>query len=87
MGIIWRSLGLLTTLPAPAGGGLGFFPSSFAYNPYQSGAAPMSCYPGGGGGAQMAAPSVDAREEAAPTSEAPGEEQLQQGTDPESVLS
>lgn len=63
---------------AGGGGGLGFFPSSFAYNPYQSGAAPMSCYPGGGGGAQMAAPSVDGREEAAPTSEAPGEEQLQQ---------
>lgn len=49
------------------GGSLGFFPSSLAYSPYQSGAAPMGCYPGGGGGAQMAAgaPSGDAREEAA----------------------
>ncbi|XP_078202516.1 nuclear factor NF-kappa-B p100 subunit isoform X2 [Callithrix jacchus] len=49
------------------GGSLGFFPSSLAYNPYQSGAAPMGCYPGGGGGAQMATsvPSKDSREEAA----------------------
>lgn len=52
-----------------AGGGgssLGFFPSSLAYSPYQSGAAPMGCYPGGGGGAQMAAsaPGVDAGEQA-----------------------
>uniref|UniRef100_A0A2K5SBX3 Nuclear factor kappa B subunit 2 n=1 Tax=Cebus imitator TaxID=2715852 RepID=A0A2K5SBX3_CEBIM len=49
------------------GGSLGFFPSSLAYNPYQSGAAPMGCYPGGGGGAQMAAsvPDNDSREEAA----------------------
>ncbi|XP_021505898.1 nuclear factor NF-kappa-B p100 subunit isoform X1 [Meriones unguiculatus] len=39
---------------AGGGGSLGFFPSSFAYSPYQSGAAPMGCYPGGGGGAQMA---------------------------------
>lgn len=38
----------------PTGGSLGFFSSSLAYNPYQSGAAPMGCYPGGGGGAQMA---------------------------------
>ncbi|KAM4851514.1 nuclear factor NF-kappa-B p100 subunit isoform 2-T2 [Thomomys bottae] len=51
---------------AGGGGSLGFFPSSLAYSPYQSGAAPMGCYPGGGGGAQMAAgaPSGDAREEA-----------------------
>ncbi|XP_023596798.1 nuclear factor NF-kappa-B p100 subunit isoform X3 [Trichechus manatus latirostris] len=49
------------------GGSLGFFPSSLAYSPYQSGAAPMGCYPGGGGGAQMAAsaPVADAGEEAA----------------------
>ncbi|KAK2500288.1 hypothetical protein MC885_017586, partial [Smutsia gigantea] len=49
------------------GGSLGFFPSSLAYSPYQSGAAPMGCYPGGGGGAQMAArpPNVDDREQAA----------------------
>ncbi|XP_071071819.1 nuclear factor NF-kappa-B p100 subunit isoform X3 [Dasypus novemcinctus] len=48
------------------GGSLGFFPSSLAYSPYQSGAAPMGCYPGGGGGAQMAtsAPGGDAGEEA-----------------------
>ncbi|XP_037351933.1 nuclear factor NF-kappa-B p100 subunit isoform X2 [Talpa occidentalis] len=52
---------------AGGGGSLGYFPSSLAYSPYQSGAAPMGCYPGGGGGAQMAAvaPSVDAGEEAA----------------------
>ncbi|XP_012873242.1 PREDICTED: nuclear factor NF-kappa-B p100 subunit [Dipodomys ordii] len=52
---------------AGGGGSLGFFPSSLAYSPYQSGAAPMGCYPGGGGGAQMAvgAPSGDAGEEAA----------------------
>ncbi|XP_013013677.2 nuclear factor NF-kappa-B p100 subunit [Cavia porcellus] len=36
------------------GGGLGFFPSSLAYGHYASGAAPTGCYPGGGGGAQMA---------------------------------
>ncbi|XP_001916453.3 nuclear factor NF-kappa-B p100 subunit isoform X1 [Equus asinus] len=55
------------------GGSLGFFPSSLTYNPYQSGAAPMGCYPGGGGGAQMAAgaPSVDAGEEAAEPSASP----------------
>lgn len=52
---------------AGGGGSLGFFSSSLAYSPYQSGAAPMGCYPGGGGGAQMAdaAPSGDAREGAA----------------------
>ncbi|KAH0504522.1 Nuclear factor NF-kappa-B p100 subunit [Microtus ochrogaster] len=38
---------------AGGGGSLGFFPS-LAYNPYQSGAAPMGGYLGGGGGAQMA---------------------------------
>ncbi|KAM4838363.1 nuclear factor NF-kappa-B p100 subunit isoform X2 [Urocitellus parryii] len=56
------------------GGSLGFFPSSLAYSPYQSGAAPMGCYPGGGGGAQMAssAPGVDAMEEAAEPSAPPG---------------
>lgn len=37
----------------PTGGSLGFFPS-LTYSPYQSGAAPMGCYQGGGGGAQMA---------------------------------
>ncbi|XP_021101332.1 nuclear factor NF-kappa-B p100 subunit isoform X2 [Heterocephalus glaber] len=47
------------------GGSLGFFPSSLAYSPYASGAAPAGCYPGGGGGAQMA-------EAAAGTSAAPG---------------
>lgn len=53
-------------LPVPTGSSLGFFPSSLAYSPYQSGAAPMGCYPGGGGGAQMAAsaPGVDAGEQA-----------------------
>ncbi|XP_054585187.1 nuclear factor NF-kappa-B p100 subunit isoform X3 [Eptesicus fuscus] len=58
---------------AGGGGSLGFFPSSLAYSPYQSGAAPMGCYPGGGGGAQMAdgAPSGDAREEAAQPSAPP----------------
>ncbi|XP_053439006.1 nuclear factor NF-kappa-B p100 subunit isoform X1 [Nycticebus coucang] len=66
-----------------AGGGgssLGFFPSSLAYSPYQSGAAPMGCYPGGGGGAQMAAsaPGLDIAEEAAEEPQAP--EMLQQGT-------
>lgn len=52
---------------AGGGGSLGFFSSSLAYSPYQSGAAPMGCYPGGGGGAQMAdgAPTGDAREGAA----------------------
>lgn len=43
-----------TAFPMPTGGSLSFFSSSLAYNPYQSGAAPMGCYPGGGGGAQMA---------------------------------
>ncbi|XP_045734652.1 nuclear factor NF-kappa-B p100 subunit isoform X1 [Mirounga angustirostris] len=49
------------------GGSLGFLHSSLAYSPYPSGSAPMGCYPGGGGGAQMAAgaPGVDAGEEAA----------------------
>lgn len=52
---IWESPGRhLTAFPMPTGGSLGFFPSSFAYSPYQSGTAPMGCYPGGGGGAQMA---------------------------------
>ncbi|OWK07458.1 NFKB2 [Cervus elaphus hippelaphus] len=62
------------------GGSLGFFPSSLAYSPYQSGAAPMGCYPGGGGGAQMAAetPSVDAGEEAAEPSAPPGTPQREQ---------
>lgn len=65
---------LPTALPVPTGGSLGFFPSSLAYSPYQSGAAPMGCYPGGGGGAQMAssAPGVDAVEEAAEPSAPPG---------------
>ncbi|XP_035883110.1 nuclear factor NF-kappa-B p100 subunit isoform X2 [Phyllostomus discolor] len=55
------------------GGSLGFFPSSLAYSPYQSGAAPMGCYPGGGGGAQMAARASggDAEEEAAEPSASP----------------
>ncbi|XP_024411135.2 nuclear factor NF-kappa-B p100 subunit isoform X2 [Desmodus rotundus] len=55
------------------GGSLGFFPSSLAYSPYPSGAAPMGCYPGGGGGAQMAAraPGGDAGEEAAEPSVSP----------------
>ncbi|GAB5578728.1 nuclear factor NF-kappa-B p100 subunit [Prionailurus iriomotensis] len=55
------------------GGSLGFFPSSLAYSPYPSGSAPMGCYPGGGGGAQMAAeaPGVDAGEEAAEPSASP----------------
>ncbi|XP_036192063.1 nuclear factor NF-kappa-B p100 subunit isoform X1 [Myotis myotis] len=58
---------------AGGGGSLGFFSSSLAYSPYQSGAAPMGCYPGGGGGAQMAdaAPSGDAREGAAERSAPP----------------
>ncbi|XP_040110215.1 nuclear factor NF-kappa-B p100 subunit isoform X3 [Oryx dammah] len=62
------------------GGSLGFFPSSLAYSPYQSGAAPMGCYPGGGGGAQMAAetPSVDAGEEAAEPTAPPGTPQREQ---------
>ncbi|XP_028005137.2 nuclear factor NF-kappa-B p100 subunit isoform X2 [Eptesicus fuscus] len=62
-----------TYYPLVEGGSLGFFPSSLAYSPYQSGAAPMGCYPGGGGGAQMAdgAPSGDAREEAAQPSAPP----------------
>ncbi|KAM7073595.1 nuclear factor NF-kappa-B p100 subunit isoform 3-T4 [Molossus nigricans] len=57
---------------AGGGGSLGFFPSSLAYSPYQSSAAPMGCYPGGSGGAQMAdgAPSGDAKEEAAEPSAA-----------------
>ncbi|KAM7330296.1 nuclear factor NF-kappa-B p100 subunit isoform X1 [Alexandromys fortis] len=48
---------------AGGGGSLGFFPS-LAYNPYQSGAAPMGGYLGGGGGAQMAGSGrgVDAEE-------------------------
>ncbi|XP_052040649.1 nuclear factor NF-kappa-B p100 subunit [Apodemus sylvaticus] len=45
---------------AGGGGSLGFFSSSLAYSPYQSGAAPMGCYPGGGGGAQMAGSRRDA---------------------------
>ncbi|XP_012625270.1 nuclear factor NF-kappa-B p100 subunit isoform X3 [Microcebus murinus] len=56
-----------TYYPLVEGGSLGFFHSSLAYSPYQSGAAPMGCYPGGGGGAQMAAtaPGADAVKEAA----------------------
>ncbi|XP_045424469.1 nuclear factor NF-kappa-B p100 subunit isoform X2 [Lemur catta] len=56
-----------TYYPLVEGGSLGFFHSSLAYSPYQSGAAPMGCYPGGGGGAQMAAsvPGGDAMEKAA----------------------
>ncbi|XP_073760366.1 nuclear factor NF-kappa-B p100 subunit isoform X2 [Callorhinus ursinus] len=56
-----------TYYPLVEGGSLGFFSSSLAYSPYPSGSAPMGCYPGGGGGAQMAAgaPGVDAGEEAA----------------------
>lgn len=49
----------LTAFPLPTGGSLGFFSSSLAYGPYQSGAAPMGCYPGGGGGAQMAGSTRD----------------------------
>ncbi|XP_036192065.1 nuclear factor NF-kappa-B p100 subunit isoform X2 [Myotis myotis] len=62
-----------TYYPLVEGGSLGFFSSSLAYSPYQSGAAPMGCYPGGGGGAQMAdaAPSGDAREGAAERSAPP----------------
>ncbi|XP_064344435.1 nuclear factor NF-kappa-B p100 subunit isoform X3 [Camelus dromedarius] len=62
------------------GGSLGFFPSSLAYSPYQSGAAPMGCYPGGGGGAQMAvgAPSVGAGEEAAEPGDPSGSPQREQ---------
>lgn len=81
---------LPTSLPISTGGSLGFFPSSLAYSPYQSGAAPMGCYPGGGGGAQMAAmaPNVDAREQAAepsgpllaPRRESLAPELLQRGT-------
>ncbi|XP_054975013.1 nuclear factor NF-kappa-B p100 subunit [Sorex araneus] len=53
------------------GGSLGFF-SSLAYSPYQSGAAPMGCYPGGGGGAQMAAaPKTDDGDRAAELSATP----------------
>ncbi|XP_055976978.1 nuclear factor NF-kappa-B p100 subunit isoform X2 [Sorex fumeus] len=68
------------------GGSLGFF-SSLAYSPYQSGAAPMGCYPGGGGGAQMsAAPKTEDEDGAAelsapsetPQHEAPAPEQLRQ---------
>ncbi|XP_054364332.1 nuclear factor NF-kappa-B p100 subunit isoform X3 [Mirounga angustirostris] len=56
-----------TYYPLVEGGSLGFLHSSLAYSPYPSGSAPMGCYPGGGGGAQMAAgaPGVDAGEEAA----------------------
>lgn len=67
---IWESPGwcpLPTALPVSTGGSLGFFPSSLAYSPYQSGStAPMGCYPGGGGGAQMASgsPGGDAGGEA-----------------------
>ncbi|XP_036293742.1 nuclear factor NF-kappa-B p100 subunit isoform X2 [Pipistrellus kuhlii] len=63
-----------TYYPLVEGGSLSFFPSSLAYSPYQAGAAPMGCYPGGGGGAQMAdggAPGGDAREEAAAPSAPP----------------
>ncbi|XP_034519072.1 nuclear factor NF-kappa-B p100 subunit isoform X4 [Ailuropoda melanoleuca] len=62
-----------TYYPLVEGGSLGFFPSSLAYSPYPSGSAPMGCYPGGGGGAQMAAgaPGVDAGEEAAEPSASP----------------
>lgn len=69
----FRLLPPLHRLLVFTGGSLGFFPSSLAYSPYQSGAAPMGCYPGGGGGAQMAdgAPSGDAREEAAEPSAPP----------------
>lgn len=93
-GEIWESPGwcpLPTALPIPTGGSLGFFPP-LAYSPYQSGTAPMGCYPGGGGGAQMAAeaPGVDAGEEASEPSAPPGNPQsepqapdaLQQGTAP-----
>ncbi|XP_020026801.1 nuclear factor NF-kappa-B p100 subunit isoform X1 [Castor canadensis] len=61
---------------AGGGGSLGFFPP-LAYSPYQSGTAPMGCYPGGGGGAQMAAeaPGVDAGEEASEPSAPPGNPQ------------
>lgn len=52
------------------GGSLGFFPSSLAYSHYQSGAAPMGCYPGGGGGAQMASDGEPASEPSA-SSETP----------------
>lgn len=63
----------------PTGGSLGFF-SSFAYSPYQSGAAPMGCFPGGGGGAQMAgsgrdAEAGEAEEQPRAPSEAPQSEQ------------
>lgn len=73
---IWESPGccpLPTALPVSTGGSLGFFPSSLAYSPYQSGPAPMGCYPGGGGGAQMAAgaPGRDAEEAAAERSASP----------------
>lgn len=62
-----------TYYPLVEGGSLGFFPSSLAYSPYQSGPAPMGCYPGGGGGAQMAAgaPGRDAGEAAAERSVSP----------------
>lgn len=92
---IWESPGwstLPTALPVSTGGSLGFFPSSLAYGPYQSGAAPMGCYPGGGGGAQMAAgaPGKDAGEAAAersvppeaPEREPQAPELLQRGTSP-----
>lgn len=63
---------LPTARPVSAGGSLGFFPS-LAYSPYPTGSAPLGCYPGGGGGAQMAAgaPGVDAGEEAAEPSASP----------------
>lgn len=74
----------------PTGGSLGFFPHSLPYNPYQSGAAPMGCYPGGGGGAQMAGSGrgVDAGEAAeepsappqAPQGEPQAPDALQRGT-------
>lgn len=91
---IWANPGRFpTVLPVPTGSSLGFFPSSLAYSPYQSGAAPMGCYPGGGGGAQMAAsaPGVDAGEQAteageqaAQPSEAQAPEMLQRGIASES---
>ncbi|XP_058527148.1 nuclear factor NF-kappa-B p100 subunit isoform X2 [Ochotona princeps] len=61
------------------GGSLGFFPSSLAYSPYQSGAAPMGCYPGGGGGTQMAAsaPGTNAAEPLVKPSEPQAPEMLQ----------
>lgn len=85
---LWRGKGsgshsLPSWAPALPGGSLGFFPSSLAYSHYQSGAAPMGCYPGGGGGAQMAADGEPASEPSTP-SETPQQgaqasEQLRQG--------